>query len=228
MIRSSALAALFALLLPTAALAQASGDWSFGLGAATDNRSKDASKSRGDPTLIGFAEWSSDDGLIYAGPEFETVRSSTGSDLEVQLAAGVRPEIMGFEVDLNAAHKWLLDADPGADADSWEFTANISRDIGPAGARLQVQHSPDGSGSTGAWTWVEARLGWDFTDRLEGTVALGRREQDAAPDYTGWNAGMRYAVNRSLDFDLRWHDTDADPSNPQYASALVASMTAYF
>lgn len=226
MIRSLVLAAL--ILSPAPALAQTSGDWAFALGATTDNRSKDASKSAGDPSVHGLAEWSSADGLFYAGPAFETIRSSTGSDLEVSLNAGVRPEVMGFELNLNVEHKWLVDADPGADGDGWEFTANLSRDVGPLGTRLQVQHSPDGSGSTGAWTWVEGRLGWDFTDRLEGTVALGRREQEAAPDYTGWNAGLRYAVTPSLDLDVRYHDTDADPSNPQYAKALVASVTTYF
>ncbi|WGM30667.1 TorF family putative porin [Brevundimonas sp. NIBR11] len=229
MIRPLSLAALaLVVLTPTLAQAQTSGDWSFALGATTDNRSKDASKSAGDPSISGLAEWSTADGLFYAGPAFETIRSSTGSDLEVSLLAGVRPEVMGFEVDLNVEHKWLVDAAPGSDDASWEFTANVSRDIGPLGTRLQVQHSPDGSGTTKAWTWVEGRMGWDFTDRLEGTVAVGRREQDAAPDYTGWNAGLRYALTPSLDVDVRYHDTDADASNPQYAKALVASVTTYF
>ena len=228
MIRPIAFTALaLAVLMPNAAQAQASGDWSFAFGATTDNRSKNASKSAGDPSVSGLAEWSSEDGLFYAGPAFETIQSSTGSDLEVSLAAGMRPEIMGFQVDLNVEHKWLVDANPGSDDASWEFTANVSRDIGPLGTRLQIQHSPDGAGATKAWTWIEGRLGWDFTDRLEGTVALGRREQDAAPDYTGWNAGLRYALTPSLDLDVRYHDTDAAPSNPQYAKALVASVTAY-
>ncbi len=39
---------------------------------------------------------------------------------------------------------------------------------------------------------------------------------------------MTYAATPSVDLDLRYHDTDADPSNPQYASAVVASITAYF
>ena len=227
---SRTLSACLVLLTSAIALPATAQDspWTFSLGAATDNRSKDASKSDGNPYVYGTAEWESADGLFYAAPGFETIDSSTGSKLELQAYAGIRPEIAGFDLDLKAAYKQQIDADPGTDNEAWEFTANLSRSIGPASARLQLQHSPDGTGGVRDWTWVEGRLGWDFTDRLEGTIALGRREQDAAPDYTGWNAGVRYALAPSLDLDVRYHDTDAEPSNPQYARALVAGFTTYF
>ncbi|WP_428152483.1 TorF family putative porin [Brevundimonas sp.] len=228
MIRSFALAAALVLAPPATAFAQTSGDWSFALGAGSDNRSKDASKSRGDPFVFGLAEWSSEDGVFYAGPSFETIESSTGSDLELDLNGGIRRDLAGFEVDFNVAHKWQVGADDGEDADAWEFTADITRAIGPAEAGLQLQHSPDGTGDTRAWTWVAANIAWAFTDKISGDASLGRREQDASVDYTGWNVGMTYAATPNLDVDLRYHDTDADPSNPQYASALVATVTAYF
>ena len=207
--------------------APAMGSWSFTFGAATDNRSKDASKSDGEPYAFAEAEWTSADGLFYAGPSIEGIKAG-GSQAELELAAGVRPEVAGFDLDLKAAYKSRLGADAGYDDDTWEFTGNIKRSIGPAKARLQVQYSPDAAGSTEAFTWVEGRLGWDFTDKLEGTVAIGRREQDNAVDYTGWNAGVTYAVSRNLDFDLRWYDTDADVPGEQYAGALVAGVTVAF
>lgn len=225
MIRSLSFAALFTVVA-FPALAQ-SGDWSFGLGAATDNRSKDASKSDGDPYAWGLAEWESSDGFFYAGPGFETIKSS-GSRLELEVGGGIRPQIAGFDVDLNATHKWRVDADPGSDDDAWEFTANVRRSIGPAKARLQLQHSPDGTGSTRAWTWVEGQIGWDFTDKLSGSAAVGRREQDGAPDYIGWNIGGTYALTRTLELELRYHDTDANAPGDQYASALVAGLSVYF
>lgn len=228
MIRPFAIASAVVLAIPAGASAQSLGDWSFAIGAGSDNRSKDASKSQGDPFVFGLAEWSSEDGVFYAGPSFETIRSSTGSELELDVNGGMRRELAGFEVDLNIAHKWQIDADDGEDADAWEFTADITRAIGPAEAGVQIQHSPDGTGDTRAWTWVAASAGWEFTDRLTADASLGRREQDASVDYTGWNVGMTYAATPSVDLDLRYHDTDADPSNPQYASAVVASITAYF
>lgn len=211
------------------AVAQETGsNWEFALGAATDNRSKDASKSEGNPSVWGEALWVSSSGLFYAGPGFETIKSSTGSKLEVQAVAGIRPEIAGFDVDLKAAFKQQIDADRGTDDDAWEFTANLSRSIGPASARLQVQHSPDGTGTVKSWTWVETRLGWDLTNSLTATAAVGRREQNNAPDYTGWNAGLNWQIRRGLDADLRWYDTNADVPGEQYAGALVAAVSFAF
>ena len=224
-------AAAAVLALPAVAHAQdgpAAGSWSFAVGAGTDNRSKGASKSDGDAYVFGDAQWDSADGFFYAGPSFQTIRSSSGSELEAAVDAGIRPEIAGFDVDLNAKYKWQVDAIDGYDADSWEFTGRISRSIGPAKARLTVQYSPDSTGSSKAWTWVEGRVGWDFTHKLSGTAAIGRREQETSVDYTAWNAGITYAVTRDLDFDLRYYGTDANVPGPQYASALVGEVTFSF
>ena len=220
--------ALLACAAPAMAQDAPSDSWSFAFGAATDNRSKDASKSDGDPFVWGEAEWESASGLFYAGPSFETIRSSTGSELELKASAGIRPQLAGFDLDFNAAFKYQVDANPGADADAWEFTADVKRSIGPASGRLRLQYSPDSTGSTEAWTWVEARVGWDFTDKLSGTASIGRREQDNSLDYTGWNAGFSYALTRNIEADLRYHATDADVPGEQYADALVAGVTFAF
>ena len=55
---------------------------------------------------------------------------------------------------------------------------------------------------------------------------MGRREQVGAPDYTGWNAGVTYALTDALSVDLRYYDTDAETFGEQYKQALVA-MIAY-
>lgn len=204
------------------------GSWAFELGAGSDNRSKGVSKSDGRAFAFGAAEWSSDDARLYVGSAVETIRSSDGSRAEAQVSIGVRPEIAGFDIDFNATRKWRLGADPAADDDAWEFTADVKRAIGPASGRLRVQHSPDGTGSTRAWTWVAARAGWVLSPRLEASVELGRREQDGSIDYTGGNAGVTFAATPVLDLDLRWHDTDADTPSGQYAGALVANLALSF
>jgi hypothetical protein len=208
--------------------APASGSWSFAAGAATDNRSKDASKSDGEPYVWGEAEWASASGLFYAGGGLETIKSSTGADLEGKAGLGFTPDVAGFDLDLNASFKQLFNADPGADDDAWEFTADVSRSIGPASGRLRLQHSPDGTGSTEAWTWYEARVGWDFTNKLEATASIGRREQDNSVDYTGWNAGFTYALTDKLEADVRYHSTDADVAGEQYADAFVVGLSIAF
>jgi uncharacterized protein (TIGR02001 family) len=203
------------------------GSWSFAAGAATDNRSKDVSKSDGEPFVWGEAEWESASGLFYAGPSIETVRSS-GAEVEVAVDGGVRPQFAGFDFDLNAKHKWLVDANPGTDDDAWEFTADVKRSIGPASGRVRLQYSPDSTGATEAWTWVEAQVGWDFTNKLSGSAAIGRREQDNSVDYTGYNVGLTYALTRNLEAELRWYGTDAEVPGEQYADALVAGISIAF
>ena len=228
MIRTLTLALLASTALAAPAVAQDAGDWTVSFGAATDNRSKDASKSMGDAYVWGQAEWESASGLFYAGPGFETIKSSTGSELELEIGGGYRPQVLGFDLDLNATFKQQLDADPGADDDAWEFTADVKRSIGPASGRVRLQHSPDGTGSTEAWTWVSVRGGWDFSDKLTASAEIGRREQDNSVDYTGWNAGFSYALTRNIEAEVRYHDTDADADNPQYADAVVAGLSFSF
>lgn len=208
---------------------QASRDaWSFSATAGTDNRSKGLSKTEGEG-FVGFsAEWTSASGLFYVSPAAETIKSSLHSELEVELGAGIRPEFMGFDLDLNATHKWQVDANPGTDDSAWEFTGDVKRSIGPASARLRLQYSPDGFGGTEEWTWVEGRLGWEFTDRMKGTAAVGRREQDNSVDYSAWNAGITYDLTDTLELDVRWYDTDASVPTEQYDSALVAVINVYF
>ncbi len=201
--------------------------WEFVIGAGTDNRSKEVSKSQNDPFFFAEAEWTSGDGSFYFAPSIETIKSS-GSDVETVLAAGYRPQVMGFDLDLNVAHKWRLDANPGVDAEFWELTADVKRSIGPVDARLRIQHSPDGAGATEAWTWTEARVGWELNPTTLIRAAVGRREQDGSVDYTGWNAGVTWSLTRDLDLDVRWHDTDAHTAGEAYEGALVATVSKFF
>ncbi|HAJ03484.1 MULTISPECIES: TorF family putative porin [unclassified Brevundimonas] len=220
---------LLAIATPAAAQSMAGGDWAFGVGAGTDNRSKDVSKSGTDAYGWALTEWTSGDGFFYGGAGAETIDSS-GSNLEIEAGFGIRPQMGGFDFDLNATHKWRVDANPGTDDDAWEFTADVSRAIGPAKAKLRLQYSPDGTGSTEAWTWVEARASWDLTLDTALSAGIGRREQDLSVDYTGWDVGVTWQLAPAVDLDLRYHDTDADPTlfGDQYGSALVANVGFYF
>lgn len=198
------------------------------IGAGTDNRSKHASKTNGDAYAYGVVDYVPGTGDLYVSGSVEGV-DSNGADWETKVLLGWAPQFAGFDLDLNAAHKWLVDPVAGADDDAWEFTANVSRSIGPARARVQYQYSPDATGSTGSFSYVEARVGWAFTPRLEGTAAVGRREQRNSIDYTGWNVGATYALTRNLDLDVRWYDTDVDlPADEKYDDTVVAEIRLAF
>lgn len=227
MIRSVVFPALLAsLLLPaSAAFAQSDpgGRWSFDIGAATDNRSKNVSKTGNDGHVFGAATWESADQRFYVGPSFEGVRAG-GSNVELAFSGGYAPEAFGYQFDFNLAYLNRVGADGGYDEDAWELTTNISRSIGPASGNLQIQYSPDAAGPTRSFVWVEAKLGWEFNDRVSGSAAVGRREQVGAPDYTGWNAGLTFGVTDAIDLDVRYHDTNAHSDGRQYRDAVVAEV----
>jgi hypothetical protein len=167
-------------------------------------------------------QWNAASGF-YADAEFETIQSS-GSRVETEMEAGWQGSAAGLEFDTSLSHKWRVGADAGADATTWEFQFDVMRDFGAVDARLRLEHSPDGLGSTRETTWVETRLRWPLADRLRASVMLGRREQDNAPDYTGWNAGVAWGLTDTTALDLRWHGTDAADQGSQYEDALVASV----
>jgi len=214
---------------PALAQSLTGGGWSYGLGLQSDNRSKQVSKSGTDPSAWGLAEWTSGDGFYYVQPAFQTV-DSIGSDVELELTFGIRPQVGGFDFDLNVSRKWYVDADPGTDDMSWEFTADVTRSLGPVEGKLRIQHSPDNTGTSEAGTWVEARASWDMTLDTALSAGIGRREQDMGPDYTGWDLGVTWRLTPAIDLELRYHETDADPSllGDRYGSALVAGVGIYF
>lgn len=196
--------------------------WSFELGAGTDNRSKGASKSAGAPYVFGEVQWNAPNGF-YADAEFETIDSS-GSTVETEIEAGWQFAVAGLDFDTSISRKWRLDADPGQDDEAWEYQFDILRDFGPVDARVRLEHSPDGLGSTRSTTWVETRVRWPLAKRLNASVTIGRREQDNAPDYTGGNAGVAWTLTDTTAVDLRWHATTAEDEGSQFEDAFVASI----
>ena len=224
-----ALPLLFAAIVaPAPVLAQdIPGEFSFDFAAGTDNRSKGASKSEGDPFGLAAIEWSVSD--FYVAAEGESIDHSTGSQFEAEINAGWRPEAAGFEFDFNAAHKWYLDARPGTDDAAWEFTADVSRDLTDrVDARLRFQYSPDSAGGTRSWTWVEARGRMRVHERVRVSAAVGRREQVNSRDYTAWNIGADFRLTDFASVDLRYYDTDVDNPSATYEDAVVAVLNIGF
>ena len=100
--------------------------------------------------------------------------------------------------------------------------------VGGSGRRCGARHPSDSIGASEGWTWVEAQVGWDFTDKLYASAAVGRREQETSVDYTGYNVGLNYALTRNLEAELRWYGTDAEVPGEQYADSLVAGLSIAF
>ena len=87
MIRTLTTALALALTAAPAMAQTAPGQWSFGFGAGTDNRSKDVSKSMGQEYVWATGEWESDSGFFYVDGGLEGIESN-GSDTEGKLGLG--------------------------------------------------------------------------------------------------------------------------------------------
>ena len=218
-----------AVLLASPALAQEGSDnWSLAFGGATDYRSKGTSKTQGHPYAYGEVEWHTSDEQFYVAAAAATVQMSFGANTEMDVTAGYRPEIAGFSLDLNAMYRWYPDANSGADDEYWEFTADVSRSIGPVSGRLRVQYSPDNAGGGEDFTWVEGRVGYKINPKVKVTAAYGQREQTNARDYDAWNFGGTWKFADHAELDLRYYDTSASEHGKQYEDAVVAAVNLSF
>lgn len=217
------LVAFSAATVPAIAQAQ---DFSGQIGVATEYVGKGIGKSAGDPSVFGSVEVSA--GQFYGSVFGSTAELSQGSDAEIVTTVGYRPEFAGFEFDLSAMNKDLPGARPGVDSNFMEYQADVSRALGPVGARLRVNYTPDGfAGTREAW-WVEAQAAVALDRRTKASVALGERTAEGGAEYTAWNAGVKRKLTDRLALDVRWYDTDGHSRGEAYEGRLVGSLSLSF
>ncbi|MFN4286896.1 MAG: TorF family putative porin [Brevundimonas sp.] len=222
-------APLLALALPATALAQpAGGQWSGAIEIASDNRSKGVSKSNGQPFVSGLIEWESASGSWFIQGEVETVDRGAGGDIEIGTMIGIRPQIAGFDMTFAIEHEQMLRGLPGGRDSQWQVIARARRGIGPATATVRLEHTPRSITNGGHSTWAEAEVGWAVSPRTEVSAAIGRREQELGADYTAWNAGVTFALTRTIDLDVRYYDNSERDLGRAYERRLVAGFAVFF
>ena len=220
--------AIAATTLVSAGLAHAqSGTINFTVGAASDNRQRDISKSEGKAYTWGRATWNSAGNGVYAQAAYETLDMG-GADLGLAAFTGVRTEFAGFNADLQISYKALIDANAGFDGDTFETKVDLTRTVGKTRTRLRAEYSPDGLGVTEQWVWVSAYAAYPITRKLSVSGEIGYRDQENNVDYTGYNAGVTYAITPKLGVDVRWHGTDANLPVEAHKDSVVAGLTYSF
>jgi len=224
---------LIALTLAAAAVAPASvaqaqsGTFSFAVGAGSDNRQRDVSKSEGDAYTWGRATWNSDNNGFYAQAAYETLDMG-GADLGLAAFTGMRTRVAGFNTDIQISYKALIDANPAFDHDTFETKIDLTRTYGKTRTRLRAEYSPDGLGATEEWVWVSAYAAYPLTRKLSVSGEIGYRDQASNIDYTGYNAGVTYAITPQVGVDVRWHGTDADIPVAAHKDSIVANLSYAF
>lgn len=222
-----ALAAILAATAPAAVAAQDKIDVSAEVGAATEYVSKGVGKSMGEPMAYGTVTVSKGPAYIkvYATP----VELSQGSNGEILTTVGVTPEAAGFDFDFKAIYRLRPGTRAGVDSTYYEVEADVTRKTGPVSTRLRVNYTPDGFGGTKAAWWIEGQTTWKVAAKTKVSAALGRREATGGKDYTAYSVGVRQALTKNIEADVRWYGTNrGDDLRGEYRPGLVGSLIVKF
>ena len=220
--------ALTAAAVAPASIAQAqSGTYNFAVGAGTENRQRDISKSEGKAYTWGRGTWNSDNNRVYVQAAYETLDMG-GADVGLAAFTGVRQSVLGWDGDFQISYKALVDANAGFDDETYEAKIDLTRKFGATRTRLRAEYSPDGLGVTEEWVWVSAYAAYPVTRNLTASAELGYRDQENNISYTGYNVGATYALTSKLGVDVRWHGTDGNVPVKAHKDRVVASVSYAF
>jgi uncharacterized protein (TIGR02001 family) len=204
-------------------------DLSFNIGAASDYVWRGVSQTDEGAQISGGVD-ATVGGMVYAGAWLSNVDFGTGNDtdFELDLYAGVRPQLGPVSLDLGILYYGYINAPTGSDQDFIEFKAAGSVPVGPATVGAGVYWSDDFFGGTGNATYVELNGSVPVAEKFTVSGAVGYQDVDYEGDYTTWNLGVGYALNDIVGFDLRYHDTDEHDFGDLYESRVVLSLKAAF
>lgn len=229
-LKTALVAAAASLAMGGSALAQDNSevfDFSFNLGAATDYVWRGVSQTDENFQVSGGVDttlW----GVGYAGAWISNVDFGNSTDAELDLYAGVKPQVGPVTLDLGVIYYGYLNAPSNSNQDFVEWKLAGSAPIGPATVGAAVYWSDDFFGNTGNATYVELNGSVPVAEKITVSGAVGHQNVDYDGDYTTWNLGVSYALNDIVGFDLRYHDTDEHDFGDLYESRVVLAIKAAF
>ena len=203
-------------------------DLSFNVGAATDYVWRGVSQTDESPQIYGGVDATV--GMVYAGTWLSNVDFGTGNatDVELDLYAGIRPQLGPVALDLGIQYYGYINAPTGSDQDFVEFKLAGSVPVGPATVGAAVFWSDNFYGGTGNATYVELNGSSPIGEKFSVSGAVGHQDVDYDGDYTTWNLGVGYALTDFLGVDLRYHDTNEHDFGDLYESRVVLGLKAAF
>lgn len=164
----------------------------------------------------------------YAGAWASNVDFGDSTEAEVDLYAGVRPELGGFTLDLGVI-AYLYPGEPSsADWTYVEAKVGASRAVGPVTFGGAVYISPQFTGHTGQSLYSELNFAWKASDKVSVSGAFGHQDIEDADGYSTWNLGAAYAITDKVSVDARYWDTDEHGFGANYGSRAVISLKGVF
>jgi uncharacterized protein (TIGR02001 family) len=219
--------ALAAVLLAAAGAAR-SEPVTFNIGAASDYEFRGISQTRRHAEAFGGVD--ADIGSLgYVGGWASNVDFGEGARAEYDLYGGVRPKLGPVTVDLGVVRYGYAGGRSTRRSDFTELKVAPSMQLGPATFGVAWFHAQDLFGRLGPANYIEANASLPLgASPFSLSGAIGRQQQRDQDDYTTWNLGVGYALNRRLGFDLRYWDTDSHNLGGVYRATIVLSLKATF
>jgi uncharacterized protein (TIGR02001 family) len=229
-LKLSLLAAMATLAIGSAAHADDAAPFklSFNIGANSDYVFRGISQTNEDPSVFGGVD-AALGSIGYAGAWVSNVDFGNGTDLEFDLYGGIKPVVGAVTFDLGVIYYGYTDQPKASHEDYWEFKAAASVPAGPATLGAAVFYSPEFFGKTGKATYYEVNAAVPIPNtKFSISGALGHQQVEGPADYTTWNAGVGFALNDHIGFDLRYWDTDEHGFGKIFDSRVVVGLKATF
>jgi uncharacterized protein (TIGR02001 family) len=213
-------AALLAVSVP--AFADDTGGFSFegSVTLTTDYVFRGISQTQNDPAIQGDFKVSHDVGFFgsvwASNVDFDDGAEDT--NLEVDFTVGFANDVANtpFSYEVGLIYYAYPDSDDdynyweGYFAPSYTFAMGGDREVELSGG---VYYSPEFFGDTGDAWYLTAGLEVPVIDVLSASANIGWQtiDETTPDDYMDWNVGLTYGYEPwSMEFDVRYHDTDLD------------------
>jgi len=198
-----ALAALAALILPSAAHADDGLDLSATLTGSTTYEWRGVSQS--DNHAAVFAAVNAGYKGFYLGAETENV-DFAGINQEYDVWGGYALPVGKAKIDVGFVRYGYVDAP--VNIDTFEVKGAVTVPVGKASLTGSVYHTWNYFGSNLDATYYEGSASMPVARKVTLSGAFGHQTVNNAFHYNTWNLGASYAVFKGASIDLRYYDTD--------------------
>jgi uncharacterized protein (TIGR02001 family) len=193
---------------------------SFDLTGATNYIFRGVSQTENNPVV--FAEAKVTDDHFYVTGGGENVDFRNGTNAEYDFSAGWTPSAAGFNFDLGAIRYGYLNSPTHIDTTEVKIAA--THPFGKLSLGGAVFYTGNYFGTHDNGTYTEANASYMVLGHLSVSGAVGRQYIGAGHDYTTWNIGPGYGINKHIAVDLRYYDTNEHELSRLYNSRVVASV----
>lgn len=223
--------AAFGLALAAGFSASAQAQSTLTIGVVSDYVSRGVSQTNESGALQGGAELGLPRGG-YFGVWGSTVDFANGTDTEVDVYGGWRPEWMGLTFDVGAIAYRFFGQPDDANLGYYELKLAAAKNLGFATVGAAVYWSPNYSGEGSLeGTYYEGNINvpLSFMKNLAATGAYGRQSFEGGQnEYNTWNAGLTWRPISWLELDARYHDTDEHGLGNNYGDRFVGGAKMVF